>query len=119
MKQSKLMALFEEHKNDKLSWTGNCHCCKKEITVLADLTENGIVINGGAIYQPDEYDDQVFLKCDECYSDDPVLRNFRVTDVYSRTVGYLRPVSAWNGAKQEEFKKRKNYKCLEQADLTV
>ena len=31
------------------------------------------------------------------------------TEVYSRVVGYLRPVQAWNAGKQEEFKDRKPY----------
>lgn len=30
-------------------------------------------------------------------------------EIYSRVVGYLRPVSQWNDAKQVEFKERKNY----------
>ena len=30
-------------------------------------------------------------------------------EIYSRVVGYLRPVSNWNDAKQEEFKNRKTY----------
>ncbi len=28
-------------------------------------------------------------------------------EVYSRVVGYLRPVSQWNAGKKEEFKERK------------
>jgi len=32
------------------------------------------------------------------------------TEVYSRVVGYLRPVSQWNRGKQEEFKIRKTFK---------
>ncbi len=32
------------------------------------------------------------------------------TEVYSRVVGYLRPVSQWNKGKQAEFALRKNYK---------
>ncbi len=32
------------------------------------------------------------------------------TEVYSRSVGYLRPVSQWNKGKQEEFKTRKTFK---------
>lgn len=32
------------------------------------------------------------------------------TEVYSRVVGYLRPVSQWNKGKREEFKLRKTYK---------
>ncbi len=30
-------------------------------------------------------------------------------EVYSRVVGYLRPVNQWNEGKQEEFKDRKTY----------
>ncbi|MGQ9478779.1 MAG: ribonucleoside triphosphate reductase [Thermoproteota archaeon] len=30
-------------------------------------------------------------------------------EVYSRVVGYLRPVEQWNAGKQEEFKQRKNF----------
>ena len=31
------------------------------------------------------------------------------TQIYSRVVGYLRPVDQWHKAKQAEFKERKNY----------
>lgn len=30
-------------------------------------------------------------------------------EVYSRVVGYLRPVALWNEGKKEEYKIRKNY----------
>jgi len=30
-------------------------------------------------------------------------------EVYSRVVGYLRPVQNWNAGKQEEFSERKTY----------
>lgn len=30
-------------------------------------------------------------------------------EVYSRVVGYFRPVQQWNKGKQEEFKDRKTY----------
>ena len=33
----------------------------------------------------------------------------RVTEVYSRIVGYLRPVDQWNKGKQAEFKARKTF----------
>lgn len=32
-------------------------------------------------------------------------------EVYSRVVGYLRPVQSWNKGKQEEYKMRKTYNC--------
>lgn len=31
-------------------------------------------------------------------------------EIYSRIVGYLRPVSQWNPGKEAEFYKRKEYK---------
>lgn len=32
------------------------------------------------------------------------------TEVYSRIVGYFRPVQNWNTGKKQEFKDRKEYK---------
>lgn len=32
-------------------------------------------------------------------------------EVYSRVVGYLRPVQSWNAGKKEEFKMRKTFAC--------
>ena len=40
-------------------------------------------------------------KCPECGGE---------TEVYSRVVGYLRPVKQWNKGKQAEFGMRKAYK---------
>ena len=40
-------------------------------------------------------------------------------EVYSRIVGYLRPVQAWNEGKQQEFKDRKTFRVPEKtADPT-
>ncbi len=38
--------------------------------------------------------------CDTCHAD---------TEIYSRVVGYLRPVGQWNNGKQTEFSMRKTY----------
>ena len=40
-------------------------------------------------------------KCSTCDQD---------TEIYSRVVGYLRPVKQWNNGKREEFKMRKTFK---------
>jgi anaerobic ribonucleoside-triphosphate reductase len=34
-------------------------------------------------------------------------------EVYSRVVGYYRPVKEWNVGKREEFKERKDFKIEE------
>jgi ribonucleoside-triphosphate reductase len=38
-----------------------------------------------------------------------MLRNFQKSEVYSRVVGYIRPVEQWNKGKQAEFKDRLEY----------
>lgn len=35
------------------------------------------------------------------------------TEIFSRVVGYFRPVNQWNKGKQEEFKERKEFKIDE------
>jgi len=39
------------------------------------------------------------------------------TEVYSRVVGYFRPVQQWNKGKQEEFKDRTEFEIKQQKDL--
>jgi ribonucleoside-triphosphate reductase len=36
-----------------------------------------------------------------------------LTEVYSRIVGYFRPVSMWNSGKKQEFEDRKTFENLE------
>ena len=43
------------------------------------------------------------FKCPKCTIEQPC-------EVYSRVVGYLRPVKQWNKGKQEEYKERKEFK---------
>ena len=43
--------------------------------------------------------------CDRCSQE---------TEIYSRVVGYLRPVKQWNLGKQAEFNQRKTFKTLDQ-----
>jgi anaerobic ribonucleoside-triphosphate reductase len=73
-----------------------CHDCGKEI-------------KKGAKFMPYEAVNQIFAKCEKCHKKDPVLRNFQKTEVYSRIVGYIRPVAQWNNGKAEEYKDRKEY----------
>ena len=40
-------------------------------------------------------------------------------EVYSRIVGYLRPLRNWNEAKLQEFKERVNYKKPDLGDLNA
>lgn len=74
-----------------------CHDCKCEIGGFSNSYGEFISYGNG------------FYKCEECFAKDPELRNFQECEVYSRVVGYLRPVSQWNKGKQAEFGDRKEY----------
>ena len=72
----------------------NCHDCKKEL----EHDEEFMPYSTGQV------------KCKSCHQKDPVLRNFQECEVYSRVVGYIRPVEQWNSGKQAEFGDRKEFK---------
>ena len=77
-----------------------CHDCEK-------------VLNDGDEVMPYYTKDGDFFKCRACHSNDTTLRNYRPTEVFSRVVGYIRPVSQWNKGKRAEFSDRKNYNIKE------
>jgi anaerobic ribonucleoside-triphosphate reductase len=73
-----------------------CHDCKKEI-------------GKGGKFMPYEAAGSSFVKCETCHNADPVLRNFQEAEVYSRIVGYIRPIKQWNKAKRQEFQDRMTF----------
>jgi len=92
---------------DRIEYGGKCHDCGKDVKVCIFRDDKGtIVIEGGAVYNPNA---QIFLKCDNCFQKDSVLRTWQKCEVYSRVVGYIRPVSGYNKGKLEEFKQRKEF----------
>lgn len=102
----------------RIEHKGKCHDCGKDVKVciFRDKETGAIIIEGGAIYNPliqattgRPERIAIFVKCDKCYGNDHVLRYYQDTDIYSRVVGYLRPVSGWNKGKLEEFKQRKEF----------
>ena len=96
-----------------IAFHGNCHDCKIPVKVICKANENGeIVISGGAVYNMKIGTPSIerkFFKCNECFQKDNILRNYQPCEVYSRVVGYIRPVKQWNRGKIEEFKQRKEF----------
>ena len=108
MTVERLHELFDKNiKNDALIWEGACHDCRAKVKVTAIPKTDGIHIQGGSVYEP--ADDQFMMKCDRCFGADPILRNYQDCEVYSRVVGYLRPIRQWNDAKHAEFVDRKMF----------
>lgn len=73
-----------------------CHDCGKEL-------------KNNEEYMPYEISGKLFAKCKNCHQKDATLRNFRKTEVYSRVVGYIRPVDQWNKGKQAEYADRAEF----------
>ena len=109
MKKADLEQFFKEAKTNKLAFEGHCHKCKCPVTVTADVDEDGkLTIAGGAVYYSGQ-PKALYLKCDKCFAKNSELRNFQPCLVYSRVVGFYRPVGDWNEGKQAEFKARKTF----------
>ena len=104
-----LQNLYDEHQCPELEFNGKCHDCKQPVSVVTILSLDGtLTINGGALYKTVEK--KPFFKCDPCFEKDNLLRNYQQCEVWSRVVGYLRPVKQYNPGKQEEFHDRTNFK---------
>lgn len=82
-----------------------CHDCKKEIKI-----KNKELIGAKRLIYDDNGEKIAIFKCNACFEKNPGLTNFRECEVYSRIVGYLRPVKQWNVGKIREYKERKEYK---------
>jgi hypothetical protein len=92
-------------------YEGLCHDCGKPVTVTAELAEDEtITVAGGAVYNDTKGIYTVYyFKCDSCFEKDHTLRNWQDCEVYSRVVGYMRPVNQWNKGKVAEWDKRKEF----------
>ena len=53
--------------------------------------------------------ESIFFKCRSCFEKEPLLKDFRATEVYSRVCGYLRPLSQWNPGKRAEHGDKKYF----------
>jgi hypothetical protein len=101
---------FEKYQANELEFNGTCVSCGKDATTLVTMAPDGemtIEAHGGAAYIQDSDPQSLLMKCKECFEKEPCLRN--PCEVYTRIVGYYRPVKAWNNAKQAEFRMRKMF----------
>jgi len=96
-----------------VAFIGECHDCKIKTEVSVEITKDKIKITGGSVYETER--EKFFVKCDQCFRKDPELKNYQDCEVYSRVVGYLRPVEQWNPGKQAEFKDRATFDATAEA----
>ena len=86
-----------------------CYDCGGKIEIEGGEIKNGV----RAVYDKSGKKISIF-KCDNCFAQNKGLENFQKCEVYSRVVGYLRPIGQWHVGKQREFEERKEYRaCAE------
>lgn len=105
---------FEQEGTDEIFIEEECHDCKDPVKVKVTPVEDGYQFEAqdeAATYGP-KIEDVItpFYKCKKCYDENPTLKDFRPTEVYTRVVGYYRPIKAFNVGKSAEYKDRRNYK---------
>ncbi len=85
-----------------------CFDCDCLINIKDDEIENGALLA-----YSENGEDMFVFKCDSCHQEKEGLDNYRECEVYTRIVGYLRPVKQYNPGKQQEYIERKEYKVTE------
>jgi anaerobic ribonucleoside-triphosphate reductase len=83
-----------------------CHDCHVDIKTEGEEITNGVLLK----YKNGDEDICIY-KCNNCYEKDPSLVNYNKCEVYSRVVGYYRPVQQWNKGKAQEYSERKEFEC--------
>lgn len=82
----------------------NCDKCEKEIQEF-----NSELVGAKCLEFKDGDETYHVVRCDECFAKDKSLTNYKKTEVYSRVVGYIRPVQQWNKGKSAEYYDRKEF----------
>jgi hypothetical protein len=82
----------------------NCYDCGQKIAINKKRIKNGVLL----VYDNEGEKINVY-KCKQCFKNNPALTNFKRCEVYSRIVGYLRPVRQWHIGKKQEYKERKEF----------
>lgn len=82
-----------------------CFDCGCKITLNEDEIENGSLLS----YR-EENEDIFIFKCDDCLKKNKEISDYKECEIYTRIVGYLRPVNQYNPGKQQEYKERVEYK---------
>ena len=83
-----------------------CHDCGVKIVIENEELQNGVFLSYDL---PAGREKINILKCNDCYAKNKALVNFQKCEVYSRVVGYIRPVDQWHKGKQQEYGERAEF----------
>jgi anaerobic ribonucleoside-triphosphate reductase len=83
----------------------HCDKCDKEIREI-DLGNGLELLEAKCLKFKDETGEYFVVRCDKCYEKDTSLTNYKKTEVFTRTVGYYRPVQNFHKGKVAEYNDR-------------
>jgi len=115
LKSEDLQEFFDKSSGPHIGFKAACHDCGKPVCIEMDMDKDGkVTVRGGAMYCAQtgatNADKSFFLKCDNCFSKDSILKRYMPCEVYTRSIGYLRPVKQMNEGKQAEVAMRLKFK---------
>jgi hypothetical protein len=82
-----------------------CNDCKKEVKI-----KDGEIVGGVYLSYKEGGQEYRIVKCRTCFKKNKALVDFQPCEVYSRIVGYIRPIQQWNPSKVQEYADRKEFK---------
>ncbi|MCF7845378.1 MAG: anaerobic ribonucleoside-triphosphate reductase [Candidatus Pacebacteria bacterium] len=89
---------------EKAVETRRCFDCGCEVKIEGKEIKNGVLL------QYEDNGEEIFaMKCNNCYEKNEGVADYKECEVYSRIVGYLRPVKNYNPGKRQEYEERKEY----------
>lgn len=86
-----------------------CDICEKEIQE-ADIGQGLELVGGKELKFLQDDKEYYTIRCDKCYEKDTSLKNFKKCEVFTRCVGYMRPVGQFHKGKQQEYSDRTVFK---------
>lgn len=106
----KLSEMYEQIKNGEMIFAGACCDCSSDVSIKSYIDGDHLVVEGGSMFRPPaawNHQEEYLYKCQHCFDKDP--KYYPATEVYSRVVGYMRPISQWNDGKKSEYNVRKQF----------
>uniref|UniRef100_A0A6H1ZFW8 Putative anaerobic ribonucleoside-triphosphate reductase n=1 Tax=viral metagenome TaxID=1070528 RepID=A0A6H1ZFW8_9ZZZZ len=108
-----IKGLFRESGRGCIELHGACQSCKDPVDII--IFKNAMEVEGnGGVIVGDMWDDKPQFKCSRCLERDSGMISPTKCEIFTRVVGYLRPIQGFNLGKAEEFRDRKTFKIKEE-----
>ena len=101
---------FTESSAPCLEFTGKCQGCGEPVSVIVFANDRDNPEGTGGMIVGSQWNASPEFKCSKCLENDGGKISPTRCEVFSRVVGYLRPITSWNKGKRAEKDMRVDYK---------